>query len=116
MCQPVGIEKAREDPFCFRVLGWMLLWLRPQRSRWSCLAGPAISVWARSRALGCNSQIPVETISQRPAIRAAQVPCKLAHAVELPQYEAWGYHRGGGFIPTVKPAWARPQTSSHMGV
>lgn len=46
MSHPVGIEKARDGPFCFRSLGWMESGLRPQSSRWSCLTGPAISVWA----------------------------------------------------------------------
>lgn len=35
---PVGIEKAREGPFCFRLLGWMSSGLRPPAS------GPASPV------------------------------------------------------------------------
>lgn len=54
MCHPVGIEKAREGPFCFRLLGWMMSGLRPQRSKWFCLAGPAISGWPSRGSWGAT--------------------------------------------------------------
>lgn len=106
MRHTVGIEKAREGPFCFRLLAWMVSELRPQRSMWPCLTHWSCDFcMARLRTLGCNCHIPVETLSHpRPAIGTAQVPCKLADAVVLPQCEAWGYHRGGGFIPTYSQA------------